>query len=289
MMVGMQTLDASRSEDVYLHLDEQIDEASGTVLCYSRLPMRQLLRYVSTNTAEMWWLSEHETSRAIAPDPATVHDHIEANTRETTALVVLEGIDWLVRRSDEATVLSMLQGLDGLTKERGFNLILAGDSLALRPTFWARMCSLAPKLHVPPSDAEATTSHNELEPSTFDQTTTLSENEGLDDTVLVHLVNLPRHGFTHAVLARRMLQWKRMGFDLAALEPAMATPQMEKAHAIYSDVENDIMTAIDSLRLMEQQREKFSVTERERFNYRFMALNGVSEASEELLQLVSSR
>ena len=34
---------------------------------------------------------------------------------------------------------------------------------------------------------------------------------------ITHLVSLPRLGFTSAVLARRMLQWKRMGFDLSAL------------------------------------------------------------------------
>jgi len=288
-MAGMQTLDASRSEDVYLHLDERIERATDVVLCYSRLPMRQLLRYVSTNTAEMWWLSEHETPRAVVPDPATVEVHINTNTRATTSLVILEGIDWLVRRSDESRVLSMLQSLDGLAKERGFDLVLAGDSLALNPTFWARMCSLAPKILTETTVPDRIISTQELEIASLDEPTERFDEELQEGPVLVHLVNLPRMGFTHAVLARRMLQWKRMGFDLAALEPAMATHDMDKAHAIYSTIEQEIISAIDSLRLMEQQGSKLTVSERERFNFRLMALNRIPEAADELLELLSTR
>ena len=288
-MAGMETLDASRSEDVYLHLDERIERATDAVLCYSRLPMRQLLRYVSTNTADMWWLSEHETPRAVVPNPRTVEDHIKTNTRETTSLVILEGIDWLVRRSDESTVLSMLQVLDGLAKERGFELVLAGDSLALNPTFWARMCSLAPKIQTEVAVSDRTISIRQPESTPLNESTDTFGGESEEGAVLVHLVNLPRMGFTHAVLARRMLQWKRMGFDLAALEPAMATHDMDKAHTIYSAIEQEIILAIDSLRLMEQQGSKLTVSEREMFNFRLMALNCIPEAADELLELLSTR
>ena len=288
-MAGMETLDASRSEDVYLHLDERIERAPDAVLCYSRLPMRQLLRYVSTNTADMWWLSEHETPRAVVPNPTTVEEHIKTNTRETTSLVILEGIDWLVRRSDESTVLAMLQVLDGLAKERGFELVLAGDSLALNPTFWARMCSLAPKIQTEAAVSDRNISIRQPESIPLNEPTDTFGGESEEGAVLVHLVNLPRIGFTHAVLARRMLQWKRMGFDLAALEPAMATHDMDKAHTIYSAIEQEIILAIDSLRLMEQHGSKLTVSEREMFNFRLMALNRIPEAADELLALLSTR
>ena len=86
-----------------------------------------------------------------------------------------------------------------------------------------------------------------------------------------------------------MLQWKRMGFDLAALEPAMASNDMAKAHTIYAGVEADIIMAIDAIRLMEQRNQDLTVTERERFNYRFMSLNEVAEGYEELFTVLSSR
>ena len=288
-MKGMQTLDASRPEDVYLHLDETIEQANHAVHCYSRLPMRQLLCYVSANSAEMWWLSEHDTPRAIPPHPNDVFAHIKSSTRESASLVVLEGIDWLVRRTNETTVLEMLQSLDGLSRERDFQVVLAGDSLSLNPTFWARICSLAPKISVSADPVEVDEQHYGFEEEPIHHTPIEEAESSLDDTVLVHLVKLPQAGFTQAVLARRMLQWKRMGFDLAALEPAMAANDMAKAHAIYVGVEAEIIMAIDAIRLIEQRNEDLTVTERERFNYKFMALNEVAEGYEELISLLSSR
>lgn len=288
-MKGMQTLDASRPEDVYLYLDETIEQANHAVHCYSRLPMRQLLRYVSANSAEMWWLSEHDTPRAIPPHPNDVFAHIKSSTRESASLVVLEGIDWLVRRTNETTVLEMLQSLDGLSRERDFQVVLAGDSLSLNPTFWARICSLAPKISVSADSVEVDDQHYGFEEEPIHHTPIEEAESSLDDTVLVHLVKLPQAGFTQAVLARRMLQWKRMGFDLAALEPAMAANDIAKAHAIYVGVEAEIIMAIDAIRLIEQRNEDLTVTERERFNYRFMALNEVAEGYEELISLLSSR
>ena len=47
--------------------------------------------------------------------------------------------------------------------------------------------------------------------------------------------------------------------------------------------------AIDAIRLIEQRNEDLTVTEHERFNYRFMALNEVAEGYEQLISLLSSR
>ena len=88
--------DSKSPSETYLAIDAHIEAAEHAVHCYSRLPMRQLLRHVSSNKAEMWWLSEHETPRAIPPHPNDVFDHINQEQREPTTLVVVEGIDWLV-------------------------------------------------------------------------------------------------------------------------------------------------------------------------------------------------
>ena len=288
-MAGMQTYDASRPEDVYLHLDDEIEDAERAVHCYSRLPMRQLLRSVPTNRSEMWWLSDHDTPRSVLPDPDVVFEHINNSTRNPTSLVILEGLDWLVRRTDEGATLAMLQALDAISRERDFRLILACDSLTLNTTFWARVCSLAPRIAISPTTPASGMPSPEPVETEDESESYHAQNPASEDTVLVHLVQLPRHGFTHAVLARRMLQWKRMGFDLAALEPAMAATNMDKAHMIYAAVESDITTAIDSVRLIEDHRADLSVSERERFNYRLMALTDVAETSAELTDLLSSR
>ena len=83
-----------------------------------------------------------------------------------------------------------------------------------------------------------------------------------DERVLTHLVSLPLAGFNKTLLAKRMLQWKRMGFDLSAL-PHLSMNDMREVHAVYASVETDIRQAIDGLRLMEHHHGRLSVSERE--------------------------
>ena len=60
-MSGLYSVEIAQSPQLYAHLDRLEDMSSGHLHCYSRLPMRQLLRYVESNQASMWWISEQES------------------------------------------------------------------------------------------------------------------------------------------------------------------------------------------------------------------------------------
>ena len=79
----------------------------------------------------------------------------------------------------------MLQVLDGLAKERGFELVLAGDSLALNPTFWARMCSLAPKIQTEAAVSDRTISIRQPESTPLNEPTDTLGGESEEGAVLV--------------------------------------------------------------------------------------------------------
>lgn len=288
-MVGLHTLESTSPSFTYQALGPLIDAANDEVFCYSRLPARQLLRHVPSNKAIMWWISDHESPQSVAPHTSEFITHIGEQVSHETELIVVEGLDWLVARSNETEVLSMLQKLDQLTRTWDFDLIFPVDALSFTMKFWARLTSLAPKMEGEnPADED-----DELkieEASMADQTfESAPETHGSTETMLVHLVNLPRIGFTHTLLAKRMLQWKRMGFDLSALEPALVMSDVSKSHAIYEAVESDIICAIDCIRLIEANREKLSATEREMFNFRLMGINKVREAADELEIMLSTR
>lgn len=289
-MAGLHTLDSSSSSSTFLALEERILSASGDVLCYSRLPMRQLLRYLPSNRAEMWWISEHESPQSVMPDPEGLVRHVSAHSSSATELIVIEGLDWIVERSSTAAALRMIQSLDALSRQHAMDLVFSVDAIALPSTFWSRLCSVAPKLeldinHVQPENTEVKSIDSLTNESPLETVPAPDDK----DTTLVHLVSLPRVGFTHAILARRMLQWKRMGFDLAALEPASTMADLDEAHRVYEAVESDITATIDAVRYMEAQRDKLSVTEREVYNYRLMSLSNTAATVEELERLMSSR
>ena len=290
-MVGLHTLDSSSPSDAYLALEHRILGATGDVLCYSRLPMRQLLRFIPSNRASLWWISEHSSAQSVMPDPEAVLTHIDERAGSSTDLIVLEGVDWFVDRTSPQDTMRMIQSLDALSREHELDVVLPVDALALTSQFWTRLRALAPAVelgdHAPahePSDAPVAQTQGDESDSTGNHSVP-NDSEG----TLVHLVNLPGVGFTHAILARRMLQWKRMGFDLAALEPAMAMVNLDEAHGLYRVVESDIIAAIDAVRYMDTHRARLTVTEREVYNYRLMSLSSVNETITELERLISTR
>ena len=288
-MVGLHTLESASPSFTYQALGPLIDAATDEVFCYSRLPARQLLRHVPSNKASMWWISDHESPQSVSPHTSEFITHIGQHASHATELMVVEGLDWLVARSNETEVLSMLQELDKLTRTWEFDLIFPVDALSFTMQFWARLTSLAPKMeseNAAHAEGELKIEDTSMAEQSLER---VPETDGSPEKMLVHLVNLPRIGFTHTLLAKRMLQWKRMGFDLSTLEPALVMSDVSKSHAIYETVESDIICAIDCIRLIEANREKLTATEREMFNFRLMGISNVREVAQDLETMLSSR
>lgn len=288
-MGALNTFESSDTGDVYAFLTPQITNCKGEVACYSRLPMRQLLRYIPSNLAEMWWLTDREDQRAVAPDIETLDAHLNGQLGPPGSLLIVEGLDWLASRSGEEVTLAWLQRLDAAVRERDIDVVLPVDPLSLSVHFWRRLSGLAPLLEQPLTERLDAVDSGDRPVVEVAESDTRGEIVRADERVLTHLVSLPLAGFNKTLLAKRMLQWKRMGFDLSALEPALSMNDMQEVHAVYAAVETDIRLAIDGLRLMEHHHGRLSVSEREMFNYRMMSLTDVVQHVQELEHVISTR
>ena len=288
-MGALNTFESSDTGDVYAFLTPQITNCKGEVACYSRLPMRQLLRYIPSNLAEMWWLTDREDQRAVTPDIETLDAHVNGQLGPPGSLLIVEGLDWLASRSGEEVTLAWLQRLDAAVRERDIDVVLPVDPLSLSVHFWRRLSGLAPLLEQPLTERSDAVDSGDRPVVEVAESDTRGEIVRADERVLTHLVSLPLAGFNKTLLAKRMLQWKRMGFDLSALEPALSMNDMQEVHAVYAAVETDIRLAIDGLRLMEHHHGRLSVSEREMFNYRMMSLTDVVQHVQELEHVISTR
>ena len=288
-MGALNTFESSDTGDVYAFLTPQITNCKGEVACYSRLPMRQLLRYIPSNLAEMWWLTDREDQRAVTPDIETLDAHVNGQLGPPGSLLIVEGLDWLASRSGEEVTLAWLQRLDAAVRERDIDVVLPVDPLSLSVHFWRRLSGLAPLLEQPLTERLDAVNSGDRPVVEVAESDTRGEIVRADERVLTHLVSLPLAGFNKTLLAKRMLQWKRMGFDLSALEPALSMNDMQEVHAVYAAVEADIRLAIDGLRLMEHHHGRLSVSEREMFNYRMMSLTDVVQHVQELEHVISTR
>jgi hypothetical protein len=294
-MEGLFTLDSVNPNIVFPVIESHQDTANAPLHCYSRLPMRQLLRHVSTNRGGLWWLSEQDTESSVVPDPQVVAQHLLQHLPNQGDVVVIDALHWMAQNTGNEAVLEALQQLDAMARRTGFIIVFPVEPLAFEPRLWARIRNIAP-LFTPASTntethrvaSEETEDVGQPEaPLTPEEEATITDfttdEEGTFAGSVVHLVTLPRKGFSYGLLSKRMLQWKRMGFDLSELEPAVSCRDLDRAHALYAATERNITKSIDALRLLEAHASVFSVTELERHRYRLMnliELDGTNDAIE---------
>ena len=282
-MAGLFTIESVEPHIVYAILDEIESFSDVQFHCYSRLPMRQLLRFVPSNRGPMWWITEHLHEQGVNPRPSALLNSLGDNLPADGDVVIVEALDWFVTKNEEETILQMLQECDALARNHDFSMVFPVEALAFTTRFWSRLRSIAPPLARPKQEASVEEAASEKD---------MASDDGHDEPVLqqlVHLVSLPKDGFNETLLAKRMLQWKRMGFDLAELEPANMTKNLDDAHAIYATVEEKIRVSVDSIRLMDSHLDKLTVTERERFRYRLMNLIEVQQTTEQIESIISTR
>jgi len=263
---GLFTLESSTHEelfDIFESMDEAHDKAR---ICISRLPLRSLLRFISMDDTNVFWLTEQESKTSIAPSLDDILALIEEQSVGRRCLILLEGIDWLLAKNGQQHLMKFLQHISRVVLEGSHTMLLSVDALTFDPVLWARIRALAPAM-----ERERTVSHHSktevVEPSS----------ESYDPPHITHLTKLSRVGFHNALLTKRMLQWRRMGFDVSELEPALAMQDMDRAHAIYHAVEEKIQRAIDLCRLLETKSGVLGVTMTETSQFRLMQLTGLEE------------
>lgn len=295
-MDALVTIESINPEIVYAFACELAEDRGTTIHCFSRLPTRQLLRYISLNRAEMWWISEYKTPSSINPSTSTLLQHLQKNSPSQHDVVVLEGLEWFLDREGDEVLLAMLQQLDSYARVVPFQIIMPVDPLAFDTRMWSRIKSIAPV--ITKGELEDSKAFNEIvEGEKFfihDESLDRTEESNIEpmkesQQEIVHLASLPFQGFSHTILAKRMLQWKRMGFDLSELEPALSVPDLSYAYGLYAQTESTIILAVDALRFLTAHHEKLTVTEKERFHYRIMSLFDVENTANQLQTLVSLR
>ena len=286
-MVGLYTTELVEPNLLYSAVQDHVTGTHAHLHCYSRLPLRQLLRHVSAQNATAWWISEHPSAQSVQPSRDVILNHILSQPVKEHDVVLIESLEWLVARNGEDAILELIQQLDTESKSHGYSILFPVDPLSLSQRFWKRLRAIAPAYDVLNEPHVSEAHHDDLPVQENDDINEVDVTDEMPD--IIHLVSIPRHGFNHTILARRMLQWKRMGFDLAELEPAMTMQDLDHAHELYKSTEHTVTQAIDALRYLIAQQSRLTVTERERTHYRLMNLIDIDETVRELEHLVSLR
>ena len=105
-------------------------------------------------------------------------------------------------------------------------------------------------------------------------------------TGLSFLVRIPREGYTKEIARRRILQWRRMGLDVSAAEPALFQTSDEIGYEIFKSVEDKVRRAIEldnRLDILEERGWRSEVT---KMRFRVRQLTGFTEVENRINELI---
>ncbi len=278
------TLDLVSQEEILAYADKVSMRDEEHVLLLSRLPQRRLIEHVDLDKVEAYWVTTQDVMGSIQPSLDQISDLITNRVENHTGIAIIEGIEWLISLHGFPEVLKFVMILkDSLHRKPWSILLVVAEEIFddIQSAKWHRE---APSWEVPkkveftePVDNE----HDLPEPESI-------ATDDLEDkhTSLSFLVRIPREGYSKDVARRRILQWRRMGLDVSAAEPALFQESDEKGFEIYRAVEDKVRRAIEldnRLDVLEENGWKSEVT---KMRFRVRQLTGFEEVEKRIDELI---
>jgi len=260
------------------------------ILLVSREPHRRLMESIGIDGMEVHWLTERESAMAISPDLESLEALFTSRFSNHRGIASFEGIEWMFDLHGSRQVLSMLSRLVDSIDSTQWTLFLPIDSNAIEEQDFIRLTRECPTFVLAEEDDEIIehTEHNEqqmLEEIREDYAETTVED---GSPRLVMLTRLSREGFTSGILRRRILQWRRMGLDVSALEPALNMQNIADAWELYQLVEEDVRTAVELDRRIDLLSESGQKSTALKFRFRVRLLNNLQLVGKELEEEIIS-
>jgi len=248
-------------------------------LLLTRLPPRRLIGKIDINTVEVGWLTERDSPSAVSPSLERLAMKIRERISEKSGIIVLDGVEHLMSLHGFAAVLTFLRSMSDDISSTAWRLVCPVEPKAFLTTEIARLRREAPVWELPEAAIDEVIIHEEEVEVSQEVVETTSEVEVHEDgsAKLSHLTRLPSAGFTTAILRRRILAWRRMGFDVSELEPALKYQDMEHAYALYRVVEEKVRLAIELDRRVDLLMSRGDISNGTAFRFRIRQLTGIRE------------
>ena len=257
---------------------EYIDSINHTtdehIVFLSRLPHRRLLDQLDISKIETYWMTHRVGQAHIAPDLKAIHDLIQSRISHHHGVIVLEGLEWLVTLHGESTILNFIRTLRDEIHRTQWMLILSLEPLAFNSIWLARLRREAPLMEVHLDVADQIEFEVELEDEDNAAEHIPVTEEGLPSLVMLN--RLPKNGFTHALLRKRVLQWRRMGLDVSEVEPALHQA-LDDAFVLYTTVESKVRVAVELERRIDSVSEHLNASELTTSKFRIRQLTGLED------------
>lgn len=285
MEVGnIYTLNLVSQDEVLAYVDKVSMRDQEHVLLLSRLPQRRLIEHVDLDKIEAYWVTTQDVMGSIQPSLDQISDLVTKRVENHNGIAIIEGIEWLVSLHGYNEVLKLVMNLkDSLHRKPWSILLVVAEDIfdEIQSAKWHRE---APTWEVPTKiefTENTTVEDNDLE---IDSDTAVEIEDS--NTSLSFLVRIPKEGYSKDVARRRILQWRRMGLDVSAAEPALFQESDDIGFEIYKSVEDRVRRAIEldnRLDILEANGWKSEVT---KMRFRVRQLTGLDEVEKRIDELI---
>ncbi|MEC8353254.1 MAG: DUF835 domain-containing protein [Candidatus Thermoplasmatota archaeon] len=245
------------------------------VTILSRLPTRRWIEKIDLSKINNYWITNTDNENSIKPHIDEVMNIISQGDNKSAMIYFLDGLEQIYSESDEAELLVKLTGFSDLVKHSNYVLVICVNDLAYESQWFAKLRTLTQKITIKPQ--KLTTSVENEDPIEVVSEETIQHELGVDGGPrLAYLAKLPKIGFTKDILVKRILQWRRMGLDVSAIEPALSQPT-DSAYELYKLVEEDVRRATELERFIHSNEHEINASQLAVDMFRIRQLTGLDE------------
>ena len=257
----------------------------GHILLLSRLPQRRLLEHIDLDKVESYWITTQDVAGSIQPSLEQIEDILNSRIENHTGIAVVEGIEWLISLFGFSKVLNMVMNLKDSLHRKPWSVLFVVSEDVFSEIEFSKWHRESPKWDIPKYDVKDEPLVNiDIEEQPFEPDEISQNNE--QKTGLSFLVRIPREGYTKDIARRRILQWRRMGLDVSAAEPALFQTSDEIGYEIFKSVEDKVRRAIEldnRLDILEERGWRSEVT---KMRFRVRQLTGFTEVENRINELI---
>ena len=275
-----------KSQDIlYAYVDQISMKEEGHILLLSRLPQRRLLEHIDLDKVESYWITTQDVAGSIQPSLEQIEDLLNSRIENHTGIAVVEGIEWLISLFGFSKVLNMVMNLKDSLHRKPWSILFVVSEDVFSEIEFSKWHRESPKWDIPKYDVKDEPLANiDIEEKPFEPDETNQNEE--QKTGLSFLVRIPREGYTKEIARRRILQWRRMGLDVSAAEPALFQTSDEIGYEIFKSVEDKVRRAIEldnRLDILEERGWRSEVT---KMRFRVRQLTGFTEVENRINELI---
>ena len=231
-------------------------------------------------------MTTYDVLGAIQPSLEALEDLITSRVSNHEGVIFIEGVERLVALNGFSELMTMVMKIKDILHRRQWIVIFTineevFDEIQLAK--WHKEVNpwtIVEKQDLTNIDIDTT----EILAVESDNST-IQESD-LAGNKLSFLTKIPKDGYTKDILRKRILQWRRMGLDVSAAEPALYSTSDDDGYLIYKRVEQNVRRAVEldnRLDLLEQRGIKSEVT---KMRFRIRQLTGFDAVEKRIDELI---